>query len=97
MLTGKEYLEVKTVEVGRQWCNIDIWAEINDDTFLMIEDKTNTTIHDNQLERYKNSVLEAYEGKRKNLFYIYIKTGSATQISYFESWKSLVYSDYTPL
>ncbi len=28
---------------------------------------------------------------------IYIKTGSATQISYFESWKSLIYSDYTPL
>lgn len=28
---------------------------------------------------------------------IYIKTGSATQISYFNSWKSLVYSDYTPL
>ena len=28
---------------------------------------------------------------------IYIKTGSATQISYFKSWKSLIYSDYTPL
>ncbi len=28
---------------------------------------------------------------------IYIKTGSATQISYFESWQSLIYSDYTPL
>ena len=28
---------------------------------------------------------------------IYIRTGSATQISYFSSWKSLVYSDYTPV
>ena len=28
---------------------------------------------------------------------IYIKTGSATQISYFKEWKSLIYSDYTPL
>ena len=28
---------------------------------------------------------------------IYIKTGSATQISYFSEWKSLIYSDYTPL
>lgn len=28
---------------------------------------------------------------------IYIKTGSATQISYFESWASLVYSGYVPL
>lgn len=28
---------------------------------------------------------------------IYIKTGSATQISYFENWASLVYSGYVPL
>ena len=28
---------------------------------------------------------------------IYIRTGSATQISYFETWASLVYSGYIPL
>lgn len=28
---------------------------------------------------------------------IYIKTGSASQISYFENWASLVYSGYVPL
>ena len=28
---------------------------------------------------------------------IYIKTGSATQISYYEQWASLMYSDYTPV
>lgn len=28
---------------------------------------------------------------------VYIKTGTATQISYFESWASLVYSGYVPL
>lgn len=28
---------------------------------------------------------------------IFIRTGSATQISYFEDWSSLVYSDYIPL
>ena len=27
---------------------------------------------------------------------IFIRTGSATQISYFEEWSSLVYSDYVP-
>ena len=26
-----------------------------------------------------------------------VKTGSLTQISYFEGWSSLIYSDYTPL
>lgn len=33
----------------------------------------------------------------KNQANIYIKTGSATQISYFENWASLVYSGYVPL
>ena len=28
---------------------------------------------------------------------IFIKTGSATQISYYENWASLVYSDHTPI
>ncbi len=28
---------------------------------------------------------------------VFIKTGSATQISYYENWSSLVYSDYTPV
>lgn len=28
---------------------------------------------------------------------IFIRTGSATQISYFEGWSSLVYSDYVPI
>jgi broad specificity phosphatase PhoE len=28
---------------------------------------------------------------------IFIRTGSATQISYFDNWASLVYSDYTPI
>lgn len=28
---------------------------------------------------------------------IFIRTGSATQISYFDEWASLVYSDYVPL
>jgi len=28
---------------------------------------------------------------------VYIKTGSATQISYYDTWASLVYSGYVPL
>ncbi len=31
------------------------------------------------------------------LLKIYIRTGSITQISYFENWASLVYSDHVPL
>lgn len=33
----------------------------------------------------------------KNQHKILIKTGSLTQISYFENWSSVIYSDYSPL
>ena len=62
--------------MGRQWQNIDIWAEINDNSILIIEDKTNTYIHDKQLERYKSFVEEEYNGKLSQQFFVYIKTGN---------------------
>lgn len=66
--------EINSVDVGRQWKNIDIWAEINDNSFLVIEDKTGTSVHDNQLNRYKEIANEEYEGKRNDLCYAYVKT-----------------------
>lgn len=75
LLAGKsDDFHIESVDVGRQWENIDIWAEINDNTFLIIEDKTGTTIHDDQLERYKISVKREYSGKRTDLCYAYVKT-----------------------
>lgn len=75
MLLGKDSsFEIKSIEVGRQWENIDIWAEINEDAFLVIEDKTGTSIHDNQLEKYTKSAQDYYKGKRDNLFFAYVKT-----------------------
>lgn len=43
------------------------------------------------------AICSALEIKADKLPKIYIRTGSATQISYFENWSSLVYSDYMPL
>ncbi len=76
LLTGLRQDKIHTVDVGRQWCGIDIWAEINDDAFLMIEDKTSTSIHDNQLERYRDIVENEYHHKRDKLFFSYVKTGN---------------------
>lgn len=74
MLTGMDADTIHYVEAGRQWKNIDIWATINDDAFLIIEDKTETSVHDNQLERYKSIVEAEYDGERTQLYYAYIKT-----------------------
>jgi len=77
LLLGKSTdFQITKVKAGRQWNNIDIWAEINDDIFIAIEDKTNTGEHSEQLERYKQIVQEHYKNKRNNLFFVYLKTGN---------------------
>ena len=45
----------------------------------------------------KAAICSALHLPHSVLHRIYIKSGSATQISYFEQWSSLVYSDYKPL
>lgn len=35
LLLGSDSFVINTVEVGRQWKNIDVWAKINNDTFLI--------------------------------------------------------------
>ena len=76
LLTGLEKEEIHSVNVGRQWCNIDIWVEINEDAFLIIEDKTGTSIHNDQLNRYRKVVEDEYKDIRQKLFYAYVKTGN---------------------
>lgn len=78
LLTGIKAEEIKSIEAGRQWKNIDIWCEINDDTFLVIEDKVYTSEHSGQLSRYRKIVEEWYKGKRSNLIFVYLKTGNAS-------------------
>lgn len=45
----------------------------------------------------KASICSALNLPDSSMNRIYIKSGSATQISYFERWASLVYCDYTPI
>ena len=74
--TGLKESDIHHINVGRQWYNIDIWVEINEDSFLIIEDKTETSIHDNQLNKYRGVVENEYKDKRSHLFFAYVKTGN---------------------
>lgn len=77
LLIGQnETYHIEKVKAGRQWNNIDIWAEINDEYFIAIEDKTNTGEHSEQLERYKQIATEHYKDKKLNLAFVYLKTGN---------------------
>ena len=68
--------QINKVEAGRQWNNIDIWAEINDEYFIGIEDKTNTCEHSEQLKRYKKIAESHYKIKAHKLVFVYLKTGN---------------------
>jgi hypothetical protein len=69
-------LEITSVKTGRQWDYIDIWAIINNKYLIIIEDKTDTGEHSNQLERYKETAMNWNEGKDLEMVYIYLKTGT---------------------
>lgn len=77
LLMGKDTsFTIDSVNVGRQWENIDVWVEVNENSFLVIEDKTGTSIHDDQLKRYQESAEKYYRGKRSDLCFAYVKTGN---------------------
>lgn len=82
LLLGKtaDY-SIDKVKAGRQWNNIDIWAEINDEYFIGIEDKTNTGEHSKQLERYKQMATDHYKDKNRQLVFIYLKTGNESSVT----------------
>ena len=73
---------ITKVVAGRQWENIDVWAEINDKYLIIIEDKTYTSHHSNQLQRYKeNSEKWCANNNYEKPICIYLKTGNESQNS----------------
>jgi len=73
---------ITSMDAGRQWRGIDIWATVNEKYLIIIEDKTSTTHHSNQLSRYKEiaekwCLIENYHDP----ICIYLKTGNESQRS----------------
>ena len=75
---------ITTVRAGRQWENIDVWAEVNDKYLIIIEDKTYTGQHSGQLARYR-AIAEKWckeqTPKYNSPICIYLKTGNESQQS----------------
>ncbi len=68
--------EITMVKAGRQWENIDVWAEINGKYLLIIEDKTVTGAHSNQLQIYRERATAWCAENSFQLVCVYLKTGS---------------------
>lgn len=84
--------EINTVTAGRQWENIDVWAKINDKYLIIIEDKTNTLSHSNQLKRYKDDATRWCEKEKyEPPICIYLKIGNESN----RSLKSVKNEEYS--
>lgn len=69
---------IHSVKIHRQHSKIDVFIVINETHAIIIEDKTNTKDHSNQLIRYANNTKKLFpEG---NILKIFLKTGD--QASY---------------
>ena len=69
---GNSY-KVETVEAGRQWNNIDVWALVNNEYFLVIEDKKGTKEHSDQLNRYSEIAKNHYKKSDIKIKLVYFK------------------------
>lgn len=75
-LQGTAPAQLTRVEAGRQWENIDVWAEVNDSHLIVIEDKVGTGQHSDQLARYRKIGEEWCREHGCQLICVYIKTYS---------------------
>mgnify|MGYP005856070697 CR=1 FL=1 len=79
--------KIESVKVQKQDNGIDVGAIVNDRYYLLIEDKTNTKNHSNQLWRYYTDVLKRTKSQDskfkdiKDIIPIYLKTYDQSQFS----------------
>lgn len=82
-----EIYNINKVEVVRQYHNIDIMVIINDGFRILIESKTNSKQHDDQLARYYEFAKQQYDWNGFCL--IYLKTGNESQYHINKNWENL--------
>lgn len=80
LLLNHKDLTIKSVNTTRQKNHIDVFAIVNEKYAIIIEDKTDTSEHNNQLERYEKWVTEQKEYSVLETHIVYYKRGNE---SYF--------------
>ena len=106
-----EQIETKYPDLLESWFNNqeydeDLEAESINDFITRVKKIIDEVVAQNEGNRViivthpdviQAAICAALEMPANKIAKIFIRTGSATQISYYEKWSSLVYSDYTPL
>jgi len=70
--------DIKTLDIKCQDNNIDVSLDINESLFVIVEDKTETMRHGDQIRRYKEAAKQRFEsdGKSREVVAVYLKTGN---------------------
>ncbi|MFI3242794.1 MAG: PD-(D/E)XK nuclease family protein [Akkermansia sp.] len=71
---GKLCPPIQSLNLLKQHHNIDILCVINEQFYIIIEDKTTTKDHSDQLERYAATVSDKHGIKDENILKFYLKT-----------------------
>lgn len=79
LLLDKTNLEISSVVCKKQEHHIDVFAVINEQYALIIEDKTNTSEHGNQIKRYSEWVKKESKYANLELHCVYYKTGNESK------------------
>ncbi len=87
----KNDIDINSIKIKKQYKNIDILAIINDEHVICIEDKTYTSEHSRQLERYKKTIEKDF--KNKQHYFIYLKTGNEST----KNLEKILSQGYTPI
>lgn len=72
---------IKEIKITKQFKGLDILIEINGNQAILIEDKTYTKEHSNQLKRYYEYVMKFKKYEENDLLPIYYKIGNQSDYS----------------
>ena len=92
LLLNNDTLHITSIECKKQEHHIDVFAIVNNKYVLVIEDKTNTNEHSNQISRYLKWAEEKY--KNLELHGVYYKSGNESKHK-LDNLKSR-YTEYFP-
>jgi hypothetical protein len=85
LLNKEDDFIIETIKVKTQWKHTDVSAEVNNQFFILIEDKTGTSEHSNQLNRYFDLAEDHYKNKKMTIVPIYFKMEEQSNISKVEA------------
>lgn len=67
-----EKVKINKIDIIQQYKKIDFYIRINENITIAFEDKVKTSEHDNQLEHYRDIVMDEFPDDR--LYFVYLKT-----------------------